>query len=478
MSLDVILLISGGLVALIAGGIVTFLSPGRIVSLLAGTALALLGLVQFGFARAVYESEVVARAYWFENSLALGLGVSAVWVFLSVALGRGRGIAGLGAWRLYLMAQAALSLGAIWLVATGSAAPAPVIVDPNSFPVRPMARWILTGILLNLVIVAANFEATHLSLPRRHRRAFRPGLFGVILNAGFYTYLIGASLISGTVSIPDLSIGAVPITLLSLLLSLSLVRGHVAQAPIARDRPPFTGTTSLLLAVGFLVGTTALLAVTRAAGLSLGRALWLLAGTGVVLGLVAFTISNRLRRRLQHLVDPVWYDPRVTRRALAARVVAPLEEAATVEMLARLIPSNARELAGVEPVTLFLVHEASGSFRSETSTLSPEPRVAVGWREPLAVELRRARRPIRLRGRADDLEYVSIYVENGEQIEACAAACAIPLFGEEDLIGFLLCGAAGDASRVRREALALLHLASRRYAAHLERLGRRKDGGA
>ena len=118
----------------------------------------------------------------------------------------------------------------------------------------------------------------------------------------------------------------------------------------------------------------------------------------------------------------------------------------------------------------------SESFRSETSTISPEPRVAVGIREPLVIELRRARRPIRLRGRPDDLEYVSIYVENGVQIEACAAACAIPLLGEEDLIGFLLCGSNGSDSRVRRESLALLHMASRRYAAHVERLARGISG--
>jgi hypothetical protein len=472
VNLDVILLISGGLVALIAGGIVAFLSPGRIVSLLAGAALGLLGLVQFGLARAVYESGAIARAEWFESSLAFGFSVSAVWVFLSVSLGRARGIAGLGAWRVYLMLQAVLSLVAIWLVASRPAVPESLIIDPGAFPIRSIARWMLIGVLLNIVIVSANFEATHLSLPRRHRRGFRPGLIGVILCAGFYTYLIAATLISGNVPISDLSIGAVPITLLALLLSLSLVRGRVAQARVARDRHPLTGTASILLAAGFLIGTTSILAITHAAGLSLGRALWLLAGTSVVLGLMAFTISNRLRRRLQHLFDPVWYDPRVTRRALADRVVAPIEEATTLETLARLIPGNARELAGVAPVTLFLAHEESGTFRAETSTISPEPRVAIGMREPLALELRRTRRPIRLRGRADDLEYVSIYVENGEQIEACAAACAIPLFGEEDLIGFLLCGADRDGNRIRRESLALLHLASRRYAAHIERLAR------
>ena len=472
MSLDVILLIAGGLVAVIAGGLVSFLSPGRIVSLLAGAALALLGLVQFGLARGIYESGLVARSEWFENSLALGLGVSAVWVFLSVSLGRGRGIAGLGAWRAYLVLQAALSLGAILLVAVRPAPPDSLVFDAASFPIRPLSRWILSLTLLNLVVAAANFEATHLSLPRRQRRAFLPGLIGVLLSAGFYTYLIAASLASGRVSISDLSIGAVPITLLSLLLSLSLIRGEVAKARVAPERRSFAATTSLVLATGFLISTAAILAIVHAAGLSFGRALWLLVGAGVVVGILAFTISNRLRRQLQHAFDPVWYDPRVTRRALAARVVAPLEEAATLETLARLIPGNARELAGVDPVTLFLAHADSGSFRAETSTISPEPRVAIGMREPLAIELRRARRPIRLRGRPDDLEYVSIYVENGAQIEACAAACAIPLLGEEELIGFLLCGANGKDLRVRRESLALLHLASRRYAAHVERLAR------
>ena len=107
-----------------------------------------------------------------------------------------------------------------------------------------------------------------------------------------------------------------------------------------------------------------------------------------------------------------------------------------------------------------------------SSTLAPHPGVAVGNRYPLAVHLRRAGATIRLRGRADDLEYVSMYVENGAQIAACEAAYAVPLFGEEDLIGFLLCGDGGLSRDARRRALRALRRAGPSYSSRLETLWR------
>jgi hypothetical protein len=89
---------------------------------------------------------------------------------------------------------------------------------------------------------------------------------------------------------------------------------------------------------------------------------------------------------------------------------------------------------------------------------------------PLAIELRRAGRAIRLRGRPDDLEYIPIYVENAAQLEACDAVCAAPLLVAEEMAGFLLCGERGSDPASRRQLLPLLDLLCARYSEALTRV--------
>ncbi|MGE5176391.1 MAG: hypothetical protein ACM3JJ_08450 [Hyphomicrobiales bacterium] len=478
MSPDLFLLASGGLAALFAAAVIAFLGPGRYVAAVAGVCMAAFGLLQFGFARAVFERNAWGVMAWFDRSLALALPVSALWILLSIALGRGDRVVARGAWRLYLALQAALSLAALLAVTLGEARVTPGLAEgAKNFPLSGLDRAILCGILLNLVLVSANFEATHLSLPRRYRRAFRPALGAVLVTSGAFTYLFASSLISGHVDSGDLALGSVPITLLSLLLPLSMIRGRVGEAHLVRGRIPITSTNSLLVAVAFLIGTAGILWLTRALGLSFGKGLFVLATGGLAIGIGAVAVSNRLRRRLQRLLDPIWYDPGASRGAIAARAVAPVERSRALDEACSMIPGNARDLAGLEPITLFLTSRDSDAYRPVASTIEPRPDVSVLAEDPLAVELRRARRPVRLRGRTDDLEYVSIYVENAEQIRACRAACAIPLPGEEDLIGFLLCGPERGTGTLGKDSLALLHAASRRYAAILERLAGGKDRG-
>lgn len=471
MNSDMFLLVSGGLAALFAAALVTFLSPGRFVAIVAGACLATFGLLEFGFARAVFERAEWGALAWFDRSLALALPVSALWVLLSVALGRTSRDVNLGPWRFYLAAQAVVSLAALWAVSAGAPRIEPVdAIRAAQFSLTRLDRTILWGILINLLLLSGNFEATHLSLPRRYRRAFRPALWGVLLTAGAFTYLFASSLVAGHMDVDDLSLGAVPLTLLSLLLPLSLIRGRVAEARIARARLPITATMSILITSAFLIGTSGSLWLTRALGISFARGLFILATGGIAVAVGALAVSNRLRRRVQRVLDPIWYERDSSRRAVAARVVAPIERAESLEEACAKIPGNARDLSGLEPVTLFLAQRNPDSFRSVGSTLDPQPSVTVPDDAPLTVELRRAQRPIRLRGRTDDLEYVSIYVENAEQISACAAACAVPLTGEEDLVGFLFCGTERKGSGISKDSLALLHCASRRYAAVLERM--------
>jgi hypothetical protein len=88
--------------------------------------------------------------------------------------------------------------------------------------------------------------------------------------------------------------------------------------------------------------------------------------------------------------------------------------------------------------------------------------------DPLACELKRARRPLHLHGRADDLEYIPIYVENGPQLRACDAACAVPLLSDGELLGFLLCGRPIDPEESSIERLPVLEFLSQGLSPRLE----------
>ena len=165
-----------------------------------------------------------------------------------------------------------------------------------------------------------------------------------------------------------------------------------------------------------------------------------------------------------------WYTHRqiTDNRTLIARVEQAVHSARSRAELCAIIPQNVREVAGAEPVTLFLAEEDSAKFVAVSSTLPEVPSVSVRHDDPLASELRRVGRSIPLRGRRDDLEYIPIYVENATQISACGATCAAPLMREDELLGFLLCGEIPDARGRRNRTLPALDLACRRYAARLE----------
>lgn len=464
---NVLLLAIAGILSLLAGGLIVLFAPGRFASLLAGCGLALLGVLQIGFARVALDVPWGGDVLWFRYSLALALPVTLLWVLTAATLGRPRSIRLGASWRAYLLLQAFLAAaGAAWLGLGPAPAPA---LDRGVISLGTPERVILGIILVNIVLYTVRFEATYLSLPRRYRRAFRPALLGIVVCSAFFAILAVNGLLSGRAVVEDLAFGAAPVSLMALLAPLSYVRGRLGEARLSPSVHPVTATTSFLLAAAFLAGTAVLLWMTHSMGVSLLRGLWLLAVGGVILGITALAVSNRARRRVERALAPLFHDWGGAYRLAAVRAVAPLDGCASLDELCRSIPSNASELADVDPVTLFVAHRASAMFRSVSSTLNPRPDAEVADRDPLTVELRRARRPIRLQGRADDLEYVSIYIENKAAISACAARVAVPLFGEEELIAFLLCGPRRDGSRPLRDVVRLLHFASKRYAMLLER---------
>lgn len=469
MSLDLILLVIGGILALLGAALVLLLSPPRYPTLIAAVAMAGLGILQFGWARAIYSVAGSESGVWFHLTLVFSLSVALAWSLLSRTLGMGPRPAPLGVWKLYIVAQALGALAALIWVALAPPPPELVVVGGRAgYPIGAEENAILAALLLYLVVTTASFESTYLSLPAQGRRAFLPGMMGILLSAGYCTYVCVASLASGFIAVGDLGLGSVPAAALSFLLSFSLIRGRLADTRVRREKRPLTKTISLTFSVGFLVSVTAILWLTRVTGWSLARGLWVVAGVSAALGIAALAISNRLQRRVQRLLESFLYRGTIDREALSARIEQAIHSARSRSELIAIIPASARDVAGADPVTLFLAEEDSARFVLASSTMPSPPALSVRHDDPLAMELRRVQRAIPLRGRRDDLEYIPIYVENAAQIHACQATCAAPILREDELLGFILCGEPAARKERGTRLLAVLDLVCRRYAHRLD----------
>lgn len=476
MSFEIALLLTSGGIAILAGVLVLVLGPSRPASLLSGFALVLLGLNQLGWARAVYTVAWEGRNQWFELSLGFSMALTLAWLLLSVVLARGNTKGPGRGWRLYIALQAILSLAVLVLVGhIPPALPPTPLADDAIFPLTGFGRLVFAILLLNVGLVASNFEATYLGLSLRGRRLFRAGLLGILTCAGFYGYLLASTLWTGRLTVSDLSMGAIPVTVVSLLFPISLIRGRIAEATLGETVRPVYKTTTLLASVGVLVGAIAIVQVTRATGWSLARVLWIGSICGIVVGLLALAVSNRVQRRVHWALEPYLRRRRLDPVGILERLTNDLESARSIEDLIALIPVNAHAIAGVRPVTLFLADPSRGAYIPVGSTLDPMPTESMGLEEPLPRELRKTVRPILLRGRPDDLEYIPIYVENGKQMSACEAVSAVPLTEDGELLGFLLCGDPEEGPEMAAERISLLGMIARHYSARLELLTRRSQ---
>lgn len=468
MTLDAVLLLAAGLLAILGGGAILFLGRDRYPSFLAAASLVSLGLLQFGWARTIYD--VTDSEVWFELSLAFALPVSLLWFLTSRSLFRRPGQRQSPVWRVYIVVQALSAIAALLFVGfTPTWVSVSFAEGGVAFPLRHAATAMVVAILLNITLATASFESIYFSLPREVRRGFRPGLLGILFAAACYGYRTISCLTTRSISSADLSLGWVPVSALALLLPFSLIRGRLTEARVRRRVQPVIQTTSLALSAGIIALTAALVWLTHATGWSVARGIWVVFACTAALAIAALTFSNRVNRRVQRLVDPILYR-RIDRREITEHVEGIAGGARDLSELCSLIPGNVRAVLGTDPVTLFLFRGRDARFVVVASTLTPSPDVAVLASEPLATELGRTRRAIHLRGRADDLEYIPIYVENAAQIAACAALCAAPLLRRDELLGFLLCGEQGHSHSVDRPLLPLLDLICRRYSDRLDSL--------
>jgi hypothetical protein len=184
--------------------------------------------------------------------------------------------------------------------------------------------------------------------------------------------------------------------------------------------------------------------------------------------LVAAAVSNRAQRRLRALAARAmcrfWFG-----RRERLSLVEPLERLRTLPELLDRLPRVTASVAGVEPVTAFALDEDGNQYLPVSSTLLTTPCAPVAADDPLAEALRRVPRVHYLKGRTDDLENAPIYAVNGDQVEECQAACALPLRRNGTLVGFLMCGRTEGSPRLGLLSSGRLEELGQRYATMVDR---------
>jgi hypothetical protein len=201
-----------------------------------------------------------------------------------------------------------------------------------------------------------------------------------------------------------------------------------------------------------------------------------LATMALVVGVLAVTLSNRVRRGLWRMTAvvtrPGWFEP----RGRIARALAVVERETSLGPLLRALPPAIREAAAVEPVTVFAIDPGRGTYEPVASSLPHVSAQPIAADDPLPALLRRRRSVLILGGRPDDLEHASIHAVNGNVIRACRALCVVPLRRKKQLIGFILCGGTSGRNRIRLASLARLERVGRRLSKSVERTSRRASG--
>jgi hypothetical protein len=434
-------LLASAALALLGGTAILIWKPNRVVTLLAAVALLLVGVQQLGWTRALYALSFERRNYWLDLSLVCWLPVSLAWLLLSISLARGTDPDRMRGWRAYVSLNALVSIGMVaglnWF---SPLRPFVSGAEAQYFPLTTFGVAVLGLLLLNVSLMSANFESTYVALSTRWRRVFSPAVLGIIFLLAWFTVFIASSIVLGHLSMWDIVKSSIPFGILSLAMPVVFIGRRGAEAAVTAHLRPFYETLSFALGIGALVVSIGLVQISSFTGWTMARTAWISILCATLFGLAALAISGRLQLNLRRLLEPYLYTSRFDPEVVWSRLSHELDATATRKDLCRLIPGRAADIAGVEPVTLFLAWNGASEFTVAGSTIEPIPVERVEADEPLVRELRGSRHAVHLRGRPDDLGMIPIYVENAKQIAACGAACAVPLSHRGQLLGFLLCG--------------------------------------
>lgn len=298
-----------------------------------------------------------------------------------------------------------------------------------------LGKAYLTYLLIGVVFIGHNLESTlRLASGEARERLRGPvlGLFGVL---GFFTYALTSGLLYASLDLDPLVAAALPITIANVLVGYGFLRGALTDAavPVSRN-VVYTSFTAFLAGLYVLaVGLFAQLALfTR---WSPGEVVSVALGFLLVVTTAAFLFSARLKRRVQRFIDRNFYVNRYDYRSQWFRVTRSLDPALGVEGVVRGAIAIVSDVLRADAVTVSLRDPASDALVPFAGKGKGVLAATLADGSPLYVKLTRERRALLLNRNVEDFEYIPVYVENREWLDATASQAVAPLIVGPYLLG-------------------------------------------
>ena len=154
-----------------------------------------------------------------------------------------------------------------------------------------------------------------------------------------------------------------------------------------------------------------------------------------IFSLVASAFSSRLQRRIRRFIDRNLYVNRYDYQSQWLRLTRTLDPSLGEEKLLESALALLKEVFIAEEVTIALRDDSTGAIRPVLGRGCVRTSLTLDEEGPLGRRLIRDQRALLLDRRVGDFEYLPIYVENQEWLEATASRAVAPLVAGGELLG-------------------------------------------
>ena len=365
------------------------------------------------------------------------------------------GLFGVGVLALLLLDFEGFILGYQWKAGSGT------------ILLGPIGKAFLSYLLVGVVFVGYNLESTYRLAGGPARSRLRPvvlGLFGVL---GFYTYLLTTGLLYSAIELDGVIASVGPLVVASVLTAYGFLKGSLTDTAVPVSRNVVYSSFTAFAAALYVLAMGMAAQMASFTKWSPGQVVTVAFVLLVVLVSVVLVFSNRVQRRVRRFIDRNFYVNRYDYRAQWFRVTRTLSPAQGPEGVLEAADSLLREVFSADGVTIALKDRSGRGCRVWRGEGADEPELLLLEDSPLCRKLKEERRALLLPRQADDLEYVSIYVENAEWLDATASQVVAPLLAGQEILGVVGLARSHPDDRFSYEDLDLLDCIAAEVAAVL-----------
>lgn len=290
-------------------------------------------------------------------------------------------------------------------------------------------------LVLGLIVIGHNVENTYRiarGLGRKQLRLPFLAVFGLI---GYLGFIFVAGLISSRIAIDRVVAAMLPVSLACLGTVHLIFRERITDtsATVSR-RIVYSSFTAFAASLGLLAVAIASQLAT-VTGWSPSEVLSFAVAFMAILSLVAAAFSSRLQRRIRRFIDRNLYVNRYDYQSQWLRLTRTLDPSQGEEKLLQSALALLKEVFIAEEVTIALRDDNTGAIRPVLGRGCVRTSLSLDEEGPLGRRLVRDQRALLLDRRVGDFEYLPIYVENQEWLEATASRAVAPLVCGNELLG-------------------------------------------